>query len=181
MFVHHWSEYIVDPSEGHWYRFWVRKFNDFYAQEKRSKFQKLALFERLIKDVYIVAKNAKSKRGNSSGFTSDIRWINVPITDDDSAQVIGWLDTQYGDIIGYTCGIAERGFCISLKPGRNDDYMCTIYGVVGDDNSRETIGVSAYATDAGDALGVCVYKFVVLLNWGAAIPAKEDTTTRRFR
>lgn len=181
MYVKEWFWYIVDVKEEKFYRLYQELWRLGMIDKKPTPSNKFRQLERIIKDIRIMAQNAKNKRKPSPRVNNELRWISVSLNDEDQAACDAWLDANVSQCLGYLCNIAERGFSCSLKPGRDEDYMATIFGDVGTSEAPDAIGVSAFAADPGDALAGVLYKFIVILDMGKSVPSRDDATKRRFR
>lgn len=181
MFIHHWSDYIIDPKEWKWYEHKQARSQEFKHFPYKTNSRELGIFETILKDLRMMANERRKKTTRTATHDNSVRWVNVPISDDDYAGLEEFLDSKFADFIGYLCNLAERGISISLKPGRDDDYMCTFIWRRSDSEGEEQIGLSTFAVAAGDAIGGNLYKYFVLTREGTILPDKTDATRRRIR
>jgi len=181
LYTHDWFWYLEDASEAPYYVMRLHRAAQFLEGKKPSKANVFRQLLEHIKDVRIVAKKraaASTKPGSSN---QEIQWLSAPINAENEAECIQWMDDNAEQSMGLICALASRGFSVSLKPGRDDDYMGTIYGQLVRDNSNTPIGISAFSPDPGDAILGVLCKFIYLLDWGKNAELGMEKNKTRFR
>lgn len=181
MHIHHWGWYIIDPTEARWYHYWQREISDRLIVEKPTNHNLFKLLTRIMKDGRIMAREKQQSRSGKSDANVAIRWLNTTLTDEDYAGITELLDAGIDTMAGYIFNAAERLANISIKPGRDDDFMCSIVWTLDRSNGSKSYGLSGFGRSPQDAVASALYKFIVLYNWGDVDEEALDDVKPRFR
>lgn len=133
----------------------------------------------IINEVYLMAKQPiKQDRTYAKSSAVDIQWVNITLTDEDVLSVTTWLDDE-PNLLVEVVKLVDAGYAFGCKPSNDGNgFMATLIGKnPGDDKS--TYGLSAYATNAYDACGCLLYKFISRLE--GIFPTSSIEGKRRFR
>jgi hypothetical protein len=158
--------------------FWVDGFHSTLRQ-KRQDFALNRLLSAYINEVNLMAtkKILKGQSYASSGSNS-VQWVNVNLQEQDVDAIAQWLADEPNLLVEYVRLVGE-GYAVGVKPARNDDGIMATIISPSDTKSGVSMGVSAYAPNAYDALGVLLYKFVTLM--GGAFGSPSGDAKPRFR
>jgi len=117
-----------------------------------------------INEVFIMAgKKVKSEGTYAKANSNDIQWINVSLSDDDIAELEGWIASE-PNFLTELCRLVDSGYAIGCKPAANGDgLMATIIGKNAD-NGSQSYGLSAYSDTAFNAYACLLFKFVSKLD-----------------
>lgn len=132
-----------------------------------------------INEVNLMAKKPISReRSYAKSSSGNIQWVNVNLTDADVDAIATWLADEPNLLVEYVRLVGE-GYSLGVKPARDGDgVMATLMSNAASEGGGG-MGVSAYAPNAYDALGVLLYKFVTLL--GGQFPSDVQKGRSRFR
>ena len=181
MFQHHWAWYIPRDAEWRYYEYVLHELDVGWSEKPLTILQQFRLISFYLKDMRIMANEANKKRGKGNRRATAIEWLSVPILAEDEAEVVEWMDSHITDLFGYTIGIVESGMGLSVKPGRSNDFMASLFGAVGEGDSERNIGLSAFAASPADALACLLFKYYVVLREGDAELVTAATRQNRFR
>lgn len=165
---------MVDLLQPHglWYRYEV-KTSDVYNMKAYLREYRSEMATKKTK-----TKSNGNRASGTGSFESPIRWLNINLTDDDSA-FLGELDVTLDVLAAQFVGLGAEGYDVSLKR-RGDSNECMATAVCDDpfiEGGR--VGISAWSDNFPDALAALLYKLSDKLADG--IPAPQERSSRRFR
>lgn len=181
MYTKDWYWYVLPCREAQYFVRQVRRWDEFLREKKQTNFRKLGFLETILKDVRIVAKKYGNAGKKSASTNQEIQWLSAPINTENEPECLKWMDDNASQSMGFICALASRGFSVSLKPSRNDDYMGTIYGSLARGDTITSVGISAFAANPEDAILGVLCKFIFLLDWGANAEIGLEKPISRFR
>lgn len=126
----------------------------------------------------MAGKKVKSEGTYAKSNSSDIQWVNVSLSDDDVAELEGWIASE-PNFLTELCRLVDAGYAIGCKPAVNGDgFMATIIGKNAS-GGEQSFGLSAYAGNAYDAYACLLFKFVSKLD--RTFPTSVSTSRNKFR
>lgn len=123
-------------------------------------------------------KKNEDAQGTSQRPTGNCTWVNVRLTDEDVLE-LSERDVTPDDIVGWIIDLSRIGADIGVKWADNGASRMAYCIVPDSEGNSRLLGVSAYGTDAYDALLALMFKVDIKLE--RMFTAPSDVAKPRFR
>lgn len=162
------------------------------AKNRRISSAKLSSYETL-RELGLYMPRKKGDKANVDGnsrfggkqsvFGNELKWINIPLTDEDIDELSGSQSTVEF-LAASLCSLATDGYGFSIKPVDSGKSLCCTINRPDLFGDGIAYGMSSFAGELRDVLLVALYKFDVKLegDFANCTPFLETSKPRqRFR
>jgi hypothetical protein len=191
--MEHYPEEYLSAVASRYYHYtfreiegWVEKNNK--PAGRRATF-KYATFE-LTEDQLIMARargsktngnNTQQVRGNANSGYTPVKWINVRLSDDDTA-FLAESTANISELAAMACDLVVDGYSLVVKPMDGGDSIMACITGQSSTHPGVACGVSGFSDTVRDALLVVLYKFIDKLGRQLPLPDGEPVVSRsKFR